>query len=152
MESDKCLELLNLEASFDSSNLYGGVGKFRGGGGGKYLSSAAFLLKLTAIISYLLLMGQPLEGSLPRWMAWAPASSNWSEPRSGTGRLSQEQPDRAAAPCRGAGKVLLWRWSCHPPVWHEWQRLSFPVESWKSGTTATDLPGVPVVPGIGAEE
>lgn len=47
--------------------------------GGKYLSTNVFLLKLTAIISYLLLTGQPPEGNSPRWMAWAHASSNCSE-------------------------------------------------------------------------
>lgn len=40
-------------------------------------------------------MGRPLEGNLPRRMAWAHASGNWAEPRSDAGRSSRTQPLRA---------------------------------------------------------
>lgn len=83
-------------------------------GGGEYLSTNVFLLKLTAIISYLLLMGWPLEGNLPRWMAWAHASSNWSE--RGQALAGRPECSRHRAPGPAFHPSLpepqqLWRWS-----------------------------------------
>lgn len=84
-------------------------------------------------------MGRPPEGNLPRWMAWAHASSNWSEPRSGAGRLSRTQPLRAgvrlpslprgapagSAPALSPHKSRFGERAAEAQVWQERQQLAF---------------------------